>query len=160
MLKVFAADSTDINWMVNLYLDGAKDGHFLLDMSDKNYLDICQRNINSIVLQKQIIDFRLQAYAMIFEDEENKIGYAVMSEIQSGIGGNELHLFIVDRDHRNKGYGNRMLSEIIKRIHPIADIYIRCFATSTAMKSLAQKNGFRYSHTNSENAEVYILRRQ
>jgi len=159
MLRVYAADSTDIDWMIQLYLAGAKDGHFNVDMSDCRYLDFCRRNFISIVNQKQIIDLNRQAYAMIFEEHDQKIGYAVMSEVQSGIGGNELQLFLVDQKHRNKGYGNKMLLEIIKRVQPVADIYLRCFPASTQMKTLVQKNGFHYSHTNSENAEVFVLRK-
>lgn len=159
MLKVFSADSTDLNWMINLYLEGAKEGHFLMDEADKNYRQVCERNFTSIVFQKQMVDFDLQAYATVFEDSGNKVGYTVMSEIKPGMGGNEIHLFIVDKDHRHKGYGNLMLAEIIKRIQPIDDLYIRCFPASTHMISLIKKKGFIYTHTNAENAEVFVLRK-
>jgi GNAT superfamily N-acetyltransferase len=159
MLKVFAADETDIDWMINLYLDGVQNGHFLLDMANQDYLKICQRNISSIVYIRQIIDFQLNAYAMIFEDNGTKVGYAVMSELNAGRGGNELHLFIVDKQYRHKGYGSLMLAEIIKRIQPVADLYVRCFPASSQMKSLLVKNGFRYSHTNNDSADVYILQK-
>ena len=159
MLSVFAADSSDIDWMVDLYLDGAHSRHFLIDINNTNFINVCRRNIASIIFRKCIIDFELQAYAMVFEDNGVKIGYAVVSEIQSSTGGNELHLFIVDKNYRNKGYGKLMLAEVIKRIQPIADLYIRCFPASKQMISLAKKNGFQYSHTNAENAEVYILKK-
>lgn len=159
MLHVFAADSSDIDWMIDLYLDGVEHGHFLLDMSDKDYLETCRRNISSIVFQKQIIDFQIQAYAMIFEEKGRKIGFAVMSEIHAGTGGNELHLFAVDQQVRNRGYGQLMLEEIIKRVHPLADMFVRCFPASKHMKSLLRKNGFHYSHVNHEGAEVYLLKK-
>jgi len=156
MLKVFAADESDLDWMFRLFIHAANKGHFVLD-NNKDGRARVKRNISSIITHQLITDYNRRAQAMIFENELGKVGYAVMSEIKAGRGGNEIHLFVVDRDMRGKGYGRFMLGEIIRRWHPSADIFARVFPPSKQMASLLQKSSFRVEGKNREGADIYKL---
>jgi GNAT superfamily N-acetyltransferase len=156
MLKVFSADESDLDWMFRLFIHAANKGHFVLDNNQDGRARV-KRNISSIITHQLITDYNRRAQAMIFENELGKVGYAVMSEIKAGRGGNEIHLFVVDREMRGKGYGRFMLDEIIRRWHPAADIFARVFPSSKQMASLLRNTNFSIEGKNREGADIYKL---
>ena len=158
MLKVFIADQSDLDWMTHLYLDAASHGHFAMENTAEG-LDVVRNNIFSIVMHQMIVDLNLRAQALVFEKEKVKVGYVVMSEFEAGQGGNELHLFVVDEQFRGQGFGRFMLEEIIRRWHPLVDIYARCFAASIHMASMLTKAGFNDIGKASDGADLYMLKK-
>ena len=156
MLKVFAADESDLDWMFRLFVHAANKGHFVLQNNRESRAKI-RRNISSIISQHLMSDYNRRAQAMIFENDHGKVGYVVMSEIKAGRGGNEIHLFVVDQEMRGKGYGRFMLDEVIRRWHPAADIYARVFPLSKKMAIMLQNANFSNEGKNREGADIFKL---
>ncbi len=156
MLKVFAADETDIDWMYRLFIQAANNRHFIMQ-NNKQGRERIKRNLVAIVLQQNMIDYNRRTQTMIFENDSGKVGYVIMSEIQAGKGGNEIHIFVVDKQMRGNGYGCRMLEEIVTRWHPYADLHARVFPASIRMASLLRNSQFLYEGKNSEGADKYRL---
>lgn len=158
MLRVFAADESDLPWMYRLYIHAANKGHFLVADKNSGLIDI-RNNLKAIVLEKAVKDLGLRAQAMVFETEQARVGYVVMSEIRAGMGGNELLMFVVDKKMRGRGYGKYMLNEVVKRWHAAANIYARCFPASSIMSDMLKKANFSNIGKNNEGADIYILPR-
>lgn len=138
-------------------LDASKHGHFLLVRDAARARQQVREIFTSIIRQGINCDNGLRAYVMVFEHQQKRVGFVTMSEINSSHGGNEIYTFLIDKQFRGRGYGQIMMSEIIKRIQPYADIYARCFDTSTTMIRLLLKNGFRMIGRNQDNVMVFCL---
>jgi len=158
MLKVFAADQSDLDWMFQLYIHAANNGHFAIKNTPAGR-DVVKENIFSIVTYQKMVDFNLQAQALVFESGYGKVGYVVMSELEPGLGGNEIQLFVVDEKLRGMGYGSYMLEEVIRRWHPLVDIYARCHPASSQMAAMLRKANFGAAGKSREGADMYILAR-
>lgn len=155
MLDVFAADSSDLKWMSRLLIHASNKGHFIVE-NTRAGRDFQKANLQSIIINGMRLDEPLRSQAMVFEDNQQKVGFVVMSEIYDGYG-NEIYMFIVDRDYRGKGYGRQMLDEIIRRWHPTSAIQARCHKQSGQMTSMLKKSGFTCVDVLKQNAEVYRL---
>jgi RimJ/RimL family protein N-acetyltransferase len=158
MLKVFSADESDITWMYRLFIQAANNRHFIMQ-NDRQGRERIKRNLVAIVLQQNMIDYNRRTQTMVFENETGKVGYVIMSEIQAGKGGNEIHVFVVDKQMRGNGYGRLMLNEVVSRWHPYADLHARVFPASTRMANLLQGSQFLHEGKNSEGADKYRLPR-
>jgi GNAT superfamily N-acetyltransferase len=156
MFKVFIADHTDLDWMTRLYLHAASHGHFATQNTAEGY-NVVRKNIFSIVTAQKIVDLNLRAQALVFEKDKDKVGYVVMSEVEPGKGGNEIHLFVVDEKFRGKGYGRLILEEVIRRWHPLIDIYACCFPASQLMATMLTKAGFKTNGKTRDGADMYVL---
>jgi len=140
--RVFAADRSDVDWMFKNFCDAAEKGHFAQDVSLPEIRDGVRMNLMSILTRGIMRDSSLRAQAMVYEHNGTRVGFAVMSEVEAGIGGNQIHLFVVDPAFRRHGHGQAMVTDIIKRWHPQSDIYANCFPASRIMTQLLLKNGF------------------
>jgi len=140
--RVFAADPSDIDWMFTNFCDAAAKGHFAQDTSLPDVRDGVRVNLMSIITHGIMLDSKLRAQAMVYEHKGTRVGFAVMSELEAGAGGNQIHLFVVDPAFRSKGHGQAMVSDIVNRWHPLTDLYASCFPASRIMARLLIKNGF------------------
>ena len=156
MLNVFSADHTDLEWMYKLFIRAANKGHFVFPNNKTNRHKV-KHDFYSIVSQHQRANSQLRAQTMIFENSEGKVGYIIMSEIESALGGNEVYVFIVDDKVRGNGYGKKMLAEISRRWHPLTDIYVRCLPASKAMAKMLLNAGFVNQGKTPEGADIYRL---
>lgn len=156
ILQVFSADLTDLQWMCELYFNAARNGHFAIDSLNPKVRKLAETNIRSII-EKQLMSGNRRAQAMVFENNSERIGYAIVAELEAGKGGTELHIFIVDPKAQGKGFGQKMLSEIISRWHTITDIFMVCFPKSTTMKHMINKAGFVKIDEDDESACVFLL---
>lgn len=156
-LRTYKAEPSDLDWMYRMYMEAAEHGHFVINSKDRRQCEALRRNLREVIERQFMPDFKLRAQAMVFEDEGELVGYAIMSEIRTGMGGNEIQVFIVEPEKRGCGYGSLMLREIVWRWHAHADIYARCFPASDGMRMLLTKAGFSCLGQNQEGAEVLWL---
>lgn len=159
MLKLFSADESDIDWMYRLFIQAANKQHFIMQ-NNRQGRERIKRNLVAIVQQQNMIDYNRRTQTMVFENDSGKIGYVIMSEIQAGMGGNEIHVFVVDSQQRGKGYGRLMLNEVVDRWHPHADLHARVFPASTRMGNLLRSSQFLHEGKNREGADKYRLPKQ
>lgn len=155
-LNVYAPELKDLDWMYRQYQQAAKHGHFQIAASNDDSDEIIKRNIQSVIEQDVMVDFKLRARAFLFYLKTKKVGFVVMSEIKSIPDSYEIHLFMVDRKRRGQGIGEQMLLYILKEWNVMSDIYARCFPASRAMVGLLTKHGFCFRHDNDEGAGIYF----
>ena len=157
MLSVYQAETSDYNFIYPQVIRAAKHKHFLLDPAYKEERDYLKRNLKS-VLSTGKMENGLCGQPLIFQHEGTNIGFALISEIKPGHGGNEIHLFLVHHQYQQQGFGAAMLDEINRRWQSV-DLYARCFPASQTMQNMLQRRGFVYTHTNSEGASVLLRQR-
>lgn len=159
IFKVFAADLSDLQWMCELYYQAARNGHFNVDYRKPNFRKMVESMLQSSI-EHQIMPDKRRAQSMVFEYNNERIGYAIVAEIDAGIGGTELHIMIVDPKFRDKGFGKLILNEIIHRWHSITDIHVVCYPRSSAMKHILSKYGFHLGEQDNEGTCLFILEKQ
>ena len=158
-LSVVDADRTDIDWLIATYLEAARDGHFDYDIGDRDILRMIRANLRSIVYQKKMKDFGRMTRTLIFEQDGVRIGACIMAQIIGQPAQVELHIMMVDPKHRNRGYGNVMLAEVVARWHQECDILVRCYPVSGQMMDMLGRRGFMPSAEFDDGSVLYMLRR-
>lgn len=156
MLNVFAADHSDLEWMYRLFIHAANKGHFVFQ-NNKTGRDQVKLDFYSIVSQQKHARVNLRAQALVFENSQDKVGFIIMSEMDPKLGGNELYVFIVDEEKRGNGFGRHMLTEVIRRWHPLVDIYVRCLPASKRLASMLLKASFICQGKTLHGANIYVL---
>jgi GNAT superfamily N-acetyltransferase len=151
ILKLILPDATDLVFMRELLIDGAQHGHFSKKIVEEpNYID---NTLASIVKSGRLFDRPLRAQAIIFEHNRQRVGFAVMAEVEANRGGNEIYIFAVDSKLRGQGYGRAMLNEILHR-WSLVDVFARCYPASEHMYQMLLKAGFHYLFDMKDGARV------
>lgn len=154
MLTVYQADPGDFNFIYPEAIRASKQGHFLIDTQNPEERDFLKRNLKSVLSHGQF-ENGLRGQPLIFQNENIKVGFALISEFKPGLGGNEIHLFLVHHKYLGHGYGSAMLDEINRRWQQV-DLCARCFPASQTMYNMLLRRHFIFSHTNSEGAKVLL----
>ena len=158
-LSAVEADRTDIDWLISSYPGAASNGHFDYDIDDRETLRMIRANLRSIVLQKKIKDFGRMTQTLIFERDGERVGACVIAQIIGQPTEVELHIMLVDKAQRGKGYGCMMLDEVISRWHAECDIFVRCYPASVQMARMLVRRGFISTATFGDTSTLYLLRR-
>lgn len=154
MLSTYQADSSDYNFIYPEAVRAAKQDHFLVNTKSQEEREFLKRNLKSVLRDGQL-ENGLRGQPIIFQDQGTSIGFALICEIKPGLGGHEIHLFLVHHKFHGQGYGSAMLDEINRRWQKV-DLCARCFPASHVMQNMLLRRGFVFSHINSEGANVLL----
>lgn len=131
----------DSDFICALILKEAANGHF-----DRNLLLPAASRGLELELKSVLSDHRrvngCDAYALIWEQNGQPIGFVVMSALD-GDEGNELWLAAVSQGHRGKGEGKKMINTVLHQFEEQgAGLMSRCAPESEAMFHILTSNGF------------------
>jgi len=142
---------SDVDFMRNLLIDGAKHGHFSRKILEQP--DYITNTLLSVVKRGCLYDRPLRTAAVIFKHNKVRVGFVVMAEVEASNGGNEIYIFVVDPLLRGQGYGHAMLQEILHRWSDV-DVFARCYPASVQMYRMLDKHGFVYLFDMKDGARV------
>lgn len=150
-LHLIQPDASDISFMQQLLVQGAQRGHFSSRILEvPNFIN---NTLMSLLRNGRLYDKPLRAQAIIFEHNKSRIGFAIIAEVETNQGGNELYAMAVDEPFRGRGYGRAMLNEILRRWSGVT-LYARCFPASQRMYEMLIKSGFEFLFDSKDGARV------
>jgi len=151
--ELYQADESDVNFLLTEITLASAEGFFDPQLALPEHIMSLRKNIHSIITHGQRLDEPLRAQAMMLEVNGVRVGFAIVSEISSAEGGNELYVFCVARDHRGNGYGKFLLDNIIERWSGV-DFYCRCAAKANKMFRMLQNRQFEHLYTTDDGNRV------
>ena len=150
------ASEDDIQFILQELTKGAEQGHFTKAFLDKKERSNYRTMFSNLIKGIGFITATEHGYEAksgslwIFHSSQSleKIGYLFISERFVGSGENDLELLIagIHEEHQGKGYGEKMLKELLEMIPSNSNVYARCFKSSVKMVNLLTK--FNFSVTN------------
>lgn len=152
-LRTLQADLSDLPFMHTLFISEVEDGHFTKELLEEEQQELSRANMESIIVRGIQRDNGMRAQAIIYEKDEQRVGFVIMSELEPDKGGNEMYILAVDKVFRGKGYGGEILDDIIQRIVPHANLFVRCKPNSTVMYQMLIKRGFKHFETDEEGTQ-------
>ena len=153
-LKLLQPDLSDIDFICELMLDAARHGHFNDEILKESYEQALRHDIEYLLAKGRRRDEDLRAQAIIIEDDGNRIGFAIMSEMYEGDGGNELYILAVAPEYRGRGYGAQILDELLDRWLPHAEVFAQCLPASETMYQMLLKRGFSHVKTTDDGTRL------
>lgn len=145
-----AANIGDLDFIFNLIIDGAKEGHFNQELYTSDEAKRGFRIELMSILEKQVRLGGLRAYGSVYEIKGKRVGFLLIS---SGPGnkGNELWMASVDPEYRGKGHGKTMMLYVINQFSgKNLILFARCAPKSEVMYQLLTNNGFKLFETGPE----------
>lgn len=158
--KALQADLSDIDFIHEVFMQGVEAGHFPEELLEEEQQSLVRGNMESVITQGIQRDNGLRAQAIVYEDDEQRIGFVIMSELIPKMGGNEMYVIAVDKNYRGKGYGNKILDDIIQRWVSHSDLYVRCRPDSEVMYHMLTKRGFKHFHTDVEDINYLVKKKE
>lgn len=151
-LDVYQADLSDLEFFLALLIKGARKGHFAYDPWSGQARKHLERDVRD-ALSMGCFCNGLRCQAMVFEHNGQRVGVAIMAEIEPGQGGNELLVLAVKPSLRRRGFGGAMLKTVLDGRDGV-EIYARCSQASRVMFDMLSRHGFIYSHSNEQGYRV------
>lgn len=140
------ASRTDFQFIFNLALAEAKNGHFFLELLNPAASFGFALELDSI-LAKRVRPNGIQAYALIWQRDSKPIGFIIMSA-GSDMKGNELWMSALSPEYRGNGEGTKMVNEILVQFRGKNRVlWARCAPESKAMFQILTTNGFSHELT-------------
>ncbi len=133
------ANYTDFDFFYATLLNGARHGHYSVDVENPAMRDMLKQEIHSIIRQRSLLDGRY-ASATVFTRNNDRIALLVTCDAAEN-SGFEIYALSVSTKFRGQGFGDRVLEQLLKRLYR-ADIYARCSAQSSVMQQMLEKHGF------------------
>ncbi len=143
-VSMSTAKSDDIPFMAEQISAGAKDGHFDARLSTDAGLVLIQNDVRSIVeQQRRYDDPSLTAHGLVFRENGQLVGFAVISDTPPQLPGKELYAYYIVPEQRGKGHGRGLLDRLKQRIVSKGEsLFVRCLPTSDSMYELLCRSGF------------------
>jgi RimJ/RimL family protein N-acetyltransferase len=144
------ANPADIDFIYELIMSDAKDGHY-----NRDYCRIPEaanglRVELSSILTTQIRPNGLKACGYIYELNKNQVGFVIISAAPENKW-TELLMASISQKLRNKKHGKKMLTTILHQYKgKNALLFARCAHESEVMYQFLLKNGFRHVATGEE----------
>ncbi len=146
-LKLLQADLSDLEFICDLMLEETRAGHFAPRHMDPNAPELFRENLRSIITHGRHLDQNLRAQAIVVEEDGQRVGFVIMSEMFEGRGGNELAAIVVAKAFRGRGYGSRILDEVLGRWLPHAEVHVQCLPASETLYRMLLARGFEHFDT-------------
>ena len=158
--KALQADLSDLEFMHSLFISEVEDGHFTEELLEEEQQILVRANLESVIVQGVQRDNGMRAQAIIYEDDEQRIGFVVMSELEPNKGGNEMYIMAVAKEYRGKGFGGKILDDVIQRIVPHANLFVRCKPDSKIMYQMLINRGFTKFETDDEGTQYLAKQKE
>lgn len=144
------ANINDLGFIYELIMDGAKHGYFNRKFQEIPAAANGLRLELTSILTSQVRPNGLRAYGVIYEYQNEPIGFVLMSAGEENKG-NELWMAAIHPDFRGKGHGKKMIQGILEQFkRRNLMLFARCAPESERMFQLLLKNGFRHVITGKE----------
>jgi len=158
--NLFISDAClqDIDFIINLILEGSRDGHFAAEYLNSKYLDGLKQQLTLTIEKKIMPTDRGLMKANLYllqetQENNNNIGF---SWIRYHKGDEcEIYLFALTKNARSQGYGNELFKFLLSTIKANR-IYVDLYKKSTYMKNIVIKNNFQFEKNNYGGAERYV----
>ncbi len=143
MIEINKAELKHAEGIVDLIVEGAHEGSFDPLNVEEETLPHLKKDIESIISHGRRTDEDLEAYALVFTEEEQLAGFAVISDMPPQLPGRELYGYYIAKAFRGKGHGRQLLQEILERVKlECRDFFVRCRPDAEVMYKLLQDIGF------------------
>lgn len=150
------AQINDLTFIMNLIITEAKNGHFNSEILSSIGKINFQKDLSSILTNKTRLN-GITAYALIWEENGKPVGFIIMSGLE-GNKGNELWMVAVSIEYRNKGFGEKMILEILSNFkNKNLILMARCSRNSEVMYQILLKNGFQHHETSENNTRALLF---
>lgn len=153
MLVERVANITDLSFINNCILHGARKGHYSFNAEKPEMVAAMKREMQSVLTDGLLSDQR-RAMASIFTLGNTRVGMLIMCEVAPNAMGYEIYALSVAKKHQRKGYGGQILDHVIKHFL-YDDVYVGCLPVSETMKKLLKSRGFVF-HADDGEYEIYI----
>jgi len=131
----------DHEFILSIILKEAANGHFERDLLLPEATRGLELELMSVLSHQRRHNGSF-AYALIWERNERRIGFIVMSALE-GDTGNELWLAAVAPAYRRQGEGKKMIRTVLRQFKEQGvGLMARCTPESEAMYHLLTANGF------------------
>lgn len=145
----------DFDFIYNLVLAEARDGHFNRQLLEPAATQGWRLNLTSILTLKKRHD-GITAYGLIWEINGNRAGFVLMSG-GPGNKGNELWMAAIAPQFRRSGEGRKMVADILRQFKGKRLILAaRCSVESEAMFHILTTNGFEQVSTGEEGTRTLL----
>ncbi|MDH5711487.1 MAG: hypothetical protein OEZ15_07495 [Gammaproteobacteria bacterium] len=141
------ANFTDLAFIYSCILNGARKGHYLVDVDNPEMVRQMKKEIQSVITQQLLLDKR-HAVASVYTLHGTRVAALIMSAASLDNNGDEIYAISVAREHQNRGFGSAIIDDVICS-YQVTDIYARCSSASTKMSQLLKKRGFSVVATHS-----------
>lgn len=146
----------DFQFINNLILIEAKNGHFNKDLVNPNMQNFWNDELSSI-LSRDSRNNGMFAKAYLWMRDDNPIGFVIMSAAAEDNKGNELWMAAITPNHRGLGEGKKMLATILQHFKGKNKILMaRCSAESEAMFHILTTSGFEYKLTGQQGLRALV----
>lgn len=147
---LYPATQKDFNYIKELIIIGAKEGHYDDKIIQNGFL--LESTINGLINSSVNISDGGIAQTLISYYDNKKVGFVVLKAMNYGM--NEIWYFSLDKKYQNQGIGTKILYHVLKKYEtefphnkdkPI--FTARCHYTSEAMFRVFKKFGFIHTGT-------------
>lgn len=135
------ANYTDFDFIYSTLLNGARHGHYAVNVDSEAMLQSLKDEIHSITRQRCLLDGRF-ATASIFSRQNQRIAVLITSQAMDDPRGFEIYALSVAKKYRDMGYGSAVLDLLMNRLYR-ADITARCSEQSVKMQRMLEMRGFK-----------------
>lgn len=143
------ATQDDFEFICNLVLVEAKNGHFNRDLLNPVLTRNWQLELKGILTSKRRHN-GVTAYGLIWLVNEQQAGFVLMSGGPNNKG-NELYMAAIAPEFRGHGEGKKMIVEVLKYFKGRnLSLVARCSRESEAMFHILTENGFKHMLTGEE----------
>jgi len=142
---------SDIDFALSLIVDGAKNGHYGLDMPIE-VVEASQRGLIVHAIANRAVNFddgnggpigEYGPYFFIFESRGEPIGFGItMTDLLDVNQSTEILMASIKPEFRGQGYGKEFMSILVENFIQKVPLKARCYKASTVMKSILIDLGF------------------
>jgi len=132
--------SRDHGFICSSLLNGARKGHFAIRSTDKDINHHLKRQVAQVLAeqergQKSGIDI------VVYWQNQLRVGFSIVVDIDGLPGGRELHVIAVDRKYHGQGLGSVILDATLTGLIK-TPVHARCAASSSRMYEMLLRRGF------------------
>jgi N-acetylglutamate synthase-like GNAT family acetyltransferase len=136
-----SARSHDIDTIHELLVAEAAQGRFDPRLAQEPYRSGLRKNLNTIRKRERRLDEAVSAQLLIWEQEGDVAGCLINSAILPQAG-NEIWMVAVLPEFRGHGIGGKLVNEVLARLHPRVDLFVRCSPQAQLSCEMFLRRGF------------------
>ncbi len=140
MLIERTANYTDFDFFYGTLLNGARHGHYSVDVENPDMLDRLKSEIHSVIRYRMLLDGR-SASASVFTRNNTRVALLMTCDSPINPQDFEIYALSVAKKFRKQGFGGMVLDQLLKRLYR-ADIIARCSPQSSTLQQMLEKRGF------------------
>ena len=141
------ANISDHGFICSIILNGARKGHFSIDLTDQRAIHHFKATISDM-LKPGCTE---QVY--IFLKQDKRLGLAILNDIDAHPDCKELYMLCVHSKFRKQGYGKQLLDIIMHKLQHFT-VYARCAPASQIMFDMLLQHHFQLIHETDQGIRI------